>query len=434
MTTIQSNVTSLTVQASTPPTITAGQVSVISATGETLGKYDPDPTNAQVYRGNGGSLGRGFGSWNSGAYAADFGGAYGSLIFWGGGDGDYWGTEVFAFDIASGRWSRLDEPSKAMDGTGYSTDAGFNTTYFEHVHNADNSVNDSLRYPNCGGTPAVPHDYDYINYERASAAYPAGRIIIPMRFAAYLQGGTANAHAYDLSTLQWSRLTSAFPTGISYAQGSSCIDTLRKRCWWSTGTGNGSVGYLDLSSTAVPATAQHLSGSVSLPWGPIMRYHAGFDAILISGGNYTDGTWGLWYMNPNNPSAQWTRLTVTGTTPAVNEYAGLGMCHIYEPTITDPETGRAWDSIFLYQEGQKDQNNQFTWDTQRIYKVIAPSGSVTGTWTSEAITMGGTTVTGSPTYSNGMYKRFSYASKAKAIVWYSASDGPVYAYQPAGLA
>lgn len=431
MSQIQSNATSLTIASSTPPPIVAGQVSAINASGETILKYNPDPTNIQVYKASGGLAG-GFASWNSGTYAPDFGGAYGSLISWAGGDGDYWGTEVFAFDIASGTWSRLDEPSKAMDGSGYRLDAGFDSTFFEHVHNSDNSVNDSTRYPNCGGTPSVPHTYDFILCEGASSAYAKGRMIIPQRFATYTQGSTMHAHCYDFSNFQWSRMTSVTPA-LSQEAGGSCIDTLRKRAWWCLRPGNGAVGYLDISSSASPATAQHYMADVFVERQPVMIYHPGFDAILISAGDFNTGAWGLWYMDPNSPGASWVKLTMSGTTPVPGEYVGLGVCHVYEPTITDPETGRSWDSLFLYQEGAQNSDASLTFNTQKIYKVMAPT-SLTGTWTCEPITMGGATVTGGPTYSNGMYKRLTYAKKAKAIMWYSGIDGNVWAYQPAGLA
>jgi hypothetical protein len=46
-------------------------------------------------------------------------GASGSLIIHGGGDADYWGNEVYAFDVSANLWSRLNNPTAApyMNGT-----------------------------------------------------------------------------------------------------------------------------------------------------------------------------------------------------------------------------------------------------------------------------------------------------------------------------
>ena len=40
-------------------------------------------------------------------------GTQGGLVIHGGGHGDYWGNEVYAFDVATATWSRINEPSRA---------------------------------------------------------------------------------------------------------------------------------------------------------------------------------------------------------------------------------------------------------------------------------------------------------------------------------
>src|SRR5688572_1811488 len=47
-------------------------------------------------------------AWNGGALATGYpAGGKGSLIAWGGGHRDYYGNEVYAFDLGAQRWSRL---------------------------------------------------------------------------------------------------------------------------------------------------------------------------------------------------------------------------------------------------------------------------------------------------------------------------------------
>ena len=81
--------------------------------------YDVRPGdygNKAVYFGSGGvgifALTR---AWASAAYAKDLE-PDGSMLFHCGGDGDYWGNEVYAFDFSTRRFSRLSEPSHAMTG------------------------------------------------------------------------------------------------------------------------------------------------------------------------------------------------------------------------------------------------------------------------------------------------------------------------------
>lgn len=57
----------------------------------------------------------------SGVVKAWSGGAYDSvrrrMLVWGGGHEDYWGNELYGFDLRTGTWSRVTEPSVPPDGT-----------------------------------------------------------------------------------------------------------------------------------------------------------------------------------------------------------------------------------------------------------------------------------------------------------------------------
>jgi len=47
------------------------------------------------------------GAWGGGAYDS----VHRKMLIWGGGHETYYGNEVYAFDIPSGRWERLNDPS-----------------------------------------------------------------------------------------------------------------------------------------------------------------------------------------------------------------------------------------------------------------------------------------------------------------------------------
>ncbi len=51
-------------------------------------------------------------AWNGGAYDS----ARRRMIIWGGGHDDYWGNELYGFDLRTGTWSRITEPSLIPDG------------------------------------------------------------------------------------------------------------------------------------------------------------------------------------------------------------------------------------------------------------------------------------------------------------------------------
>ncbi|MEM9191844.1 MAG: DUF2625 family protein, partial [Myxococcota bacterium] len=122
----------------------AGQWMVIS--NNTLRDVMACPDGGCPYRGNTGikSVMR---AWCGGAFATQLG-AFGSLIAFGGGHADYYGNEVYAFDIATGLWSRVSEP---YDG---GTEACIEATG---------------SYPD--GTPCPPHTYDGVEYDPGTNAF-----------------------------------------------------------------------------------------------------------------------------------------------------------------------------------------------------------------------------------------------------------------------
>jgi hypothetical protein len=79
-------------------------------------------------------------AWSSGAYDS----TRRRMLVWGGGHNDYWGNEIYGFDLRTGTWSRVTEPSTVPSGT-----------------SAGDFVN---RDPLPNGQPVSRHTYDGVEF------------------------------------------------------------------------------------------------------------------------------------------------------------------------------------------------------------------------------------------------------------------------------
>lgn len=79
-------------------------------------------------------------AWNGGAYDS----VRRRMLIWGGGHEDYWGNELYAFDLRTGKWSRLTEPSRVPEGA-------TSATFFN-------------RDPLSDGQPVSRHTYDGVEF------------------------------------------------------------------------------------------------------------------------------------------------------------------------------------------------------------------------------------------------------------------------------
>ena len=85
-------------------------------------------------------------AWNGAVFASRFG-ASGSMIVFGGGHNDYFGSDVHAFDLGTRRWSRISDGYVSGEGDEY----GGGAVYPDAV------------YPD--GSPLPPHTYGYVQYD-----------------------------------------------------------------------------------------------------------------------------------------------------------------------------------------------------------------------------------------------------------------------------
>ena len=131
----------LPVVAMSAPT-TVGR-NIVEFVGDSLADADPCPRRNCVYSAVMGQAG--VMAYSGMAFTSELG-TRGSLVVTGGGHADYWGNEVYVFDLSTNRWRRINNPSLALNGTNAETDPRFDKVYAEYGD----------------GTPGASHTYDHL--------------------------------------------------------------------------------------------------------------------------------------------------------------------------------------------------------------------------------------------------------------------------------
>ena len=162
-------------------------------------------------------------AWNSAVYASRLG-AGGSMVLFGGGHDDYFGSDVHAFDLATREWRRLADGYVSGSAGDYGTGAHYP---------------DSI-YPD--GSPLPPHTYDYAQYDALGNDYVLlkGQTELGRNVKA-----VAIPHLFNLDTLQW-RHGPRHPAAILNSAGWTTWDASRRMLWGHSGDdggGNAFIGY-----------------------------------------------------------------------------------------------------------------------------------------------------------------------------------------------
>jgi len=247
--------------------------------------------------------------WNSAVYASRFG-ASGSMIIFGGGHNDYFGSDVHAFDLASREWRRLSD--------GY-------------VHGGQRDYGAGARYPNSvypDGSPLPPHTYDYVQYDRLGNDYILfkGQTELGKQVKA-----VAIPHLFNLDTLRW-RHGPEHRTAILNSGGWTTWDDSRRVLWGHSGddgggnafigfhpdgdNGNGTFGrWTDRFPNKLRGIANHNA----------MRIDPLRDIIVVSVHARDE----LHSLDPNDPAREIVRLRSVGSKPLLRPFAALE----YAPNI-----------------------------------------------------------------------------------------------------
>lgn len=357
--------------------ITPGTWAAISQ--NTMADVDPadDPAansnypNSPSYSGNTGQAGV-LSAWNGGALATGYG-AKGSLLMWGGGHQDYYGNEVYAFDLATQRWKRLSNP----------------------YQNISFPVNNGI-WPD--GSPSVPHTYGFAGYHPGSNSF-----VSVMTQTSNTPSNATIAVMFDLGTGRWR--SGPKDSGGALVYGGWAVYDRSRDAWWAEGgdsggsfvkysmNGNGSAG----SWTNFPAKFSALNSRAAID--PV------HDMVAVTLFNHDDTIRGI---DLKNPGADAVNLRQGGSMPSREGAAGW-------------EWSDARQAFLYWRRGTG------------VYEVkLSGSDWRTGTWTWTNLSTGdGATPQDQGT---GIFNRFRlvrYDDMEIAVV-VNQVNGPVYAYRVPG--
>ena len=322
-------------------------------------------------------------AWNGGALAPDQG-SHGVLLLFGGGHSNYFGNEVYAFDLGRGSWARLTDP--------YVAPAAALRQFYEQAEFPD-------------GSPLPPHTYDYVEY------HPATRSFVVLRGVQKLgvPGGSYSAgppHMLDLEALRWRRGASH---GRPVASGGFSCHDAKRQLLWSESPGTRSAGLRSFDPSG-----QNNDGSYG-KWSPDYGRHGVVvdsvaacdplhDLLVFTRFRRGDDVMAVALSQPGRPAVA---LRQAGTPPAL-----------------EPAHGWEWSetrqALIYWRRGDG------------VHELAAPPGDWRGTWRWRTLTATANSIAPDEmTKDNGVYGRFRivrYGDEEFGIVL-NRIDGPVYAFR-----
>lgn len=241
--------------------------------------------------------------WNS-AIVATHCGESGSMVVFGGGHNDYFGSDVHRFDIATRCWSRVSDGFT----TGRLRDYGAGAVY------------PTATYPD--GSPLPPHTYDYVQYDGAGNDL--------LLFKGQIELGpdvqaVAIPHLFNLDSFTWRR-GPRHPRAIFNSAGWTTWDPRRRRLWGHSGDDGGGTG---LSYFAPDGDNE--DGTCGT-WGPdygnklpgaanhnCMQIDYRRDVIFV----IAHARRALYLIDPEQPESEPSPIEVSGIAPTLAPYASL---------------------------------------------------------------------------------------------------------------
>jgi hypothetical protein len=160
-------------------------------------------------------------AWNGAVLATQLGRS-GSLIVFGGGHNDYFGSDVHAFDIATREWRRISDGFVQGRPGDYGAGA-----FYPHAE-----------YPD--GSPLPPHTYGYVQYDAVGNDFliAKGNSELGPDVKA-----VAIAHMFNLDRRQWRR-GPWHASAMLDSGGFTAWDASRRMLWSHSGDGGGSSAFI----------------------------------------------------------------------------------------------------------------------------------------------------------------------------------------------
>ena len=280
-------------------------------------------------------------AWNGAVFASRFG-ASGSMVVFGGGHNDYFGSDVHAFDLGTRQWSRI------SDGyvSGGADEYGAGAVYPDAV------------YPD--GSPLPPHTYGYVQYDAIANDYLMlkGQTELGPDVKA-----TPIPHMFNLDSLKWRR-GPKHPSAILSSGGWTTWDASRRTLWGHSGdNGNAFIGFSpdgdNGDGTFGSWTMLYPKKIITGADHNAMQIDPVRDIIVVAVSASNE----LCAIDPSDPGREIARLSSEGDQPVISEYAALE----YAPNL---------DRLVYYSPN----------DGPQIYSIASPAGStwpqlVVGAWT-----------------------------------------------------
>ena len=271
-------------------------------------------------------------AWNGAVFASRFG-ASGSMILFGGGHDDYFGSDVHAFDLGTRQWSRISDGYVSGEADEY----GAGAVYPDAV------------YPD--GSPLPPHTYGYVQYDAIANDYLLlkGQTELGPDVKA-----TPIPHMFNLDSLKWRR-GPKHPSAILSSGGWTTWDASRRILWGHSGdSGNAFIGFSpdgdNGNGTFGSWTRLYPKKIITGADHNAMQIDPVRDIIVVVVGASN----ALFVIDPSDPGRESARLSSEGDQPVISEYAALE----YAPNLDQ----------FVYYSAT---------EGPRIYSIGAPSRS---TW------------------------------------------------------
>jgi hypothetical protein len=259
-------------------------------------------------------------AWCGAALATGFG-THGAIVHYGGGHQDYYGNEVYVFDLGTRTWDRLTEPSP----------------YSPTI--ATSTIPDGI-YPD--GTPGAPHTYHGVAYRPSTNEY-----LITKRELNSAGGGVVSAMTrFDLNTNSWT-CSEASVHGAFRDSASSCYDSKRDGVWLIDARIYLNWSYYDFTSdTWTNYTPSGIDGDTEC-----VVYVPTKDCVVCFRQRFPTHI-----LDPANPSSPSTTISTAGSGPPIT---------YYDNGVWSDKLG----AIVYYEDR-----------TSNIYLLTPPSGDFTGTW------------------------------------------------------
>jgi hypothetical protein len=239
------------------------------------------------------------------------------LVVWGGGHNDYWGNEVYAFDVDSLQWIRLTDPCPNPNLCGQVNPDG--SANVRHTYGGLNYLTKSDRFWACGGCPACPgggcglndtwtFNFTSLKWQNMSPSGSNPRTYCEDNSAydsltnkVYYFDGNGGFYSYDCSANTWSQINN--DTRYNY----SCVVDPKRKLLFSIGHGDVSVYDIGKSNF----TAQHWTttggdafiakGAVGLDYDPVLDQIVGWHGGSVYALNPDTKVWTP-YTAPNAPT------------------------------------------------------------------------------------------------------------------------------------